>query len=242
MTYLQFLLLFVISPTLVLLVLARRSTQPSPRLRWRYAYVLGLAVVAFAYATPWDNYLIYKDVWAYGDGRVMGVIGFVPIEEYMFFVLQVLMTGFWTLLLHDRFAERLQPVRTPRFVWLETVGFGLLGVAGLISFLEPRGLYFALIAVWAAPVCIFQWWYAPRVLARSRKLLAAAIIPPSLYLCLADLYAIRSGIWSITDATRSGLEIVGLPVEEALFFTITNVMVVQGLVLLLEREKKWSST
>ena len=45
--------------------------------------------------------------------------------------------------------------------------------------------------------------------------------------CLCDL----RGIWTITPETRSGLEIGNLPFEEALFFALTNLFVLQGLCL-----------
>lgn len=227
MTYLQFLLIFIVAPTCVLLYATMRK-RPHARV---YGYVAGLSVVAFLYATPWDNYLVKNEIWAYGIDRVVGTIGYVPIEEYMFFVLQTFFTGLWTVVLYH--AKKWPVKSAPRLPWLELSLYVILGVAGVAAFFVEPGRYFALIAAWASPICIFQWWWAPRYLAGRRSLLAAAIFPPSLYLWVADWYAIREGIWTITDATRSGWELAGLPVEEALFFFVTNVMVVQGLVLLL---------
>jgi lycopene cyclase domain-containing protein len=46
-----------------------------------------LATVAFVWTTPWDNYLVKSGVWGYGNNdRVLYVIGFVPVEEYCFFI------------------------------------------------------------------------------------------------------------------------------------------------------------
>jgi len=61
---------------------------------------------------------------------------------------------------------------------------------------------------------------------------AWAVIPTALYLCLADRVAIGLGIWTITDATRTGWEVAGLPFEEGLFFFVTAQLVAQGLVML----------
>jgi lycopene beta-cyclase len=47
-----------------------------------------ILVVAFVYTTPWDNYLVWKGVWGYPPERVLARIGYVPVEEYMFFLLQ----------------------------------------------------------------------------------------------------------------------------------------------------------
>ena len=227
MTYLQFLLIFIVAPTCVLLFAAVRMRLPARV----YVYIAGLSVVAFLYATPWDNYLVKNEIWAYGIDRVVGTIAYVPIEEYMFFILQTFLAGLWTVVLYHGRQWHRKP--SPRLPWLEAFLYAILGIAGIAAFSVEAGRYFALIAVWASPICIFQWWWAPRYLAGRRSLLAAAILPTSLYLWAADWYAIRDGIWTITDATRSGWELAGLPVEEALFFFVTNVMVVQGLVLLL---------
>lgn len=238
MTYLQFLLVFVAAPTLVLAALIVRA---GVRKRW-FLYVAGLAVVALLYATPWDNYLVWKEIWYYGPDRVIGTIGYVPVEEYMFFMVQTIFTGLWTLFVVLRWIPpRHAELRTARRPYLEGVLYVLYFFVGVAAFTTEAGTYFALIAVWSAPICAFQWFWSPRYLAANRRLLAAAILPPSVYLAVADWYAIRSGIWYITDTTRTRIELGGLPFEEALFFTVTNVMVVQGLVLLLEYERRKQS-
>jgi len=60
------------------------------------------------YTTPWDNYLIWRDVWHYGTDRVVGTIGYVPVEEYLFFLLQPILTGFWLYWLLSRTSEPVQ--------------------------------------------------------------------------------------------------------------------------------------
>ena len=74
------------------------------------------------------------------------------------------------------------------------------------------------------PMPALERQYCPR-------LVLATVVPVSLYLWVADRVAIGLGIWDITDATRTGLELFGLPVEEALFFVVTNLLVAQGLVM-----------
>ena len=53
---------------------------------------------------------------------------------------------------------------------------------------------------------------------------------------MADRIAIGLGIWYIAEPTKTGFEPLGLPIEEAIFFLITNVLVVQGLLLLSLRQ------
>lgn len=99
MSYLQFHLLFVLPP---ILLLALGREKPFARLgRWAGLGVPVMSLVALAYTTPWDNYLIRQGVWVYGEGRVLGTVGYVPLEEYLFFVLQ--QSRFWAFALGAAF-------------------------------------------------------------------------------------------------------------------------------------------
>ncbi len=93
MTYPLFLLLFLVIP-IVLLAFALREKI---RARWWLAAVGSTIVVALIYTTPWDNYLVATRVWSYNPARVWNIVlGYVPLEEYLFFVLQTILTGVMT--------------------------------------------------------------------------------------------------------------------------------------------------
>ena len=66
-----------------------------------------------------------------------------------------------------------------------------------------------------------------------RRAFLLGVAAPTLYLWIADAVAIRLGIWHISEAHSTGVKIAGLPVEEAIFFLVTNLLVVQGLIALL---------
>ena len=93
LTYSQFLLIFVCLPLGVLLyVLRRKLTRPA-----RVA-LLVLVIVAVAYTTPWDNYLVATKVWFYDPRLILDLIlGYVPLEEYLFFILQTLLVGLFAV-------------------------------------------------------------------------------------------------------------------------------------------------
>jgi len=92
MNYLVFHLVFLVPPLLLLLLRRRGRGRVHPR----EALLLGaIAAVALVYTTPWDNYLVWSGVWSYGQDRVLGTIGYVPVEEYLFFLLQPLLAGLW---------------------------------------------------------------------------------------------------------------------------------------------------
>jgi lycopene cyclase domain-containing protein len=68
-----------------------------------YLVVGALVGVALLYTTPWDNDLVATGVWWYDPKLVTGItLGWVPIEEYTFFVLQTLLTGLWALWVRAR--------------------------------------------------------------------------------------------------------------------------------------------
>jgi putative membrane protein len=54
---------------------------------------------------------------------------------------------------------------------------------------------------------------------------------------MADALAIHLGIWSISPRYTLGVALGPLPLEEAVFFLLTNLLVVQGLALLVPPER-----
>jgi lycopene cyclase domain-containing protein len=195
-------------------------------------FLVLLAAVAFLYTTPWDNYLVKHEVWTYGADRVSHVIGYVPIEEYTFFILQPLVTGLLYLILRNRSKPSRELKNSGR---TRLIG-GLLVAAITVAILWERDdsfVYLRLIIGWSLPVIAAQWLLGgDYFLQRARTWLAAVTIP-TLYFAAADRFAILNGIWDITLATSTGIKISGLPLEEFLFFLLTNVLVVQGLMLFL---------
>jgi lycopene cyclase domain-containing protein len=102
MTYPQFLLLFLVPPLLVMLWLTRPLWD-----RQVAAALVVLTALALAYTSPWDNYLVIRGVWFFDAERVWGrFIWRVPLEEYLFYVLQVLITGLFTVWLLARRKRR----------------------------------------------------------------------------------------------------------------------------------------
>lgn len=237
MTYLQFHLVFTLPPLLLLAFLTFRAAQRG-QVPPAGLVALGVHVLlALVYTTPWDNYLIARGVWGYGEGRVLFTLGWVPFEEYLFFVVQTLITGMWVLLLRRWGARATSQKITTNGYAVRLVGalFWLgLAAAGVLAFGTDRGTYFGLIAAWAAPVLALQWGFGGDLLLRRPRLLLLGFGVPTLYLWLADRAALGAGIWWISPELSSGLEPLGLPVEEALFFLLTNLLVVFGVTLALE--------
>ena len=240
MTYWYFHAVFIL-PVIGALWLVRRSGLPHflPR------PALGLLILgslAFFYTSPWDNYLVFRGIWTYPPDRVVESlrIGYVPLEEYVFFILQPILTGFF--LLHfaslDPKSVDLLLGATTRRARPRVVGLAislLLLLLGIWAFSHGgHSTYFGLIAVWASPVLGLQWLYGADLIWRVRRLALRAVLAPTLYLWIADRIALEWRIWSVSAKLSSGWNVLDLPLEEALFFALTNVFVVQGLLLYFE--------
>lgn len=233
MSYLTFHLVFLLPPIVLMLLMHQQPQGLEGDWRVRWAIPL-ICIIAFSYTTPWDNYLVAREVWWYGPNRVLGTIGYVPIEEYMFFVLQPILTG---LFLYQHLGRvRVHPeARAAYAPWGGTAVFGGLSLLGIMLLLDGTDstLYLALILAWAPPVLAGMWLYDGGTLWALRKTVFVSTGLPTLYLWVADAIAIRSGIWTISPEYTTGWVLFGLPIEEASFFLLTNLLVVQGVLLLL---------
>ena len=247
MTYFGVLLRFIAPPLIVLggitIVDLRRGRRVPPSFRtWSpWAILFGHVGIALAYTTPWDNYLVANRVWWYEPSLVTGItLGWVPIEEYTFFVVQTLMSGLWLLFWMRRAPEPAQVAPTRNALrWISGGIGGVLWIAWLALLLSgwERGTYMALLLVWALPPILLQLGFGADILWHHRRLLLIGLLPPFLYLCLVDGIAIFGGTWTINPQNTVGLDAFGvLPLEEITFFLLTNVLIVFGITLMLARE------
>ncbi|KAJ1547261.1 hypothetical protein HK405_006330, partial [Cladochytrium tenue] len=102
-TYAEFHLAFTLPPLAALMalwspVLVLPCARPA---RTRMLFKLyGLCLVAFAYTTPWDSYIIRAGAWSYEPHRVIGTFLYIPFEEYSFFIIQSAACVLFTALVH----------------------------------------------------------------------------------------------------------------------------------------------
>lgn len=246
MTYFGFLAIFLGIPLIAIFYLTWRDQRLGRRLppvldTWpAWMPVLLHVLIAVLYTTPWDNYLVATGVWYYDPARVTGVtLGWVPIEEYTFFVLQSLLAGFTLLFVARRMSLSAAPV--PPRVALRVIVNSLLallvlaGILILASGWQP-GTYLALILVWALPPIMIQVGWGAHILWHYGKLVFPVLAGLTLYLSLTDLLAIGSGIWTIDPAQSTQVFIFNiLPVEEFIFFLVTNTLLVFGVTLALAK-------
>jgi lycopene beta-cyclase len=247
MTYFGFLAIFIGIPLLILtglLMLARQRqyNMPDRFQGWPgWVAIAALVVIAFTYTTPWDNYLVATGVWWYDPDLVTGIVwGWVPIEEYTFFVVQPILGGVWLLVLFRYWppAASYPPLAGGWRVW-STAVILILWVGSIIILASGwrPGTYLGLELVWALPPLAIQLAFGADILWRYRRYVLSSIAILTIYLSAADALAISSGTWTIDPEQSMGIYLGGvLPIEELIFFLLTNVLIICGITLLLAKE------
>lgn len=91
MTYARFLGLFVLLPIVFQCWRYRRTFTA------RTLAPMGLLLVVVYVATsPWDNLAVKWGLWGFDADRIWGIkLGYLPLEEYLFFGLQTVLVGLW---------------------------------------------------------------------------------------------------------------------------------------------------
>ncbi len=270
MTYFSILLVFLIPPILVLLIVVPRDLwawvfrrAQRPDLLPYYAVLLHI-LLALIYTTPWDNYLVATSVWWYDPDLVVGLrLGWVPIEEYCFFVLQTLLTGLLTIGLLRRFpanktildpsiksqnlndfsGSSVKSIRVRRVAGLVVALVWLFSTILLLTGWAPAA-YLTLILSWALIPFFLQVVFGFDLLLKRLLPYSLSILLPTIYLWVLDAVALRGGTWVIDPAQTLGWKLGVIPVEELLFFLMTNLIIAGGVTLMIAEEspqrlKKW---
>ena len=244
MTYFGFLLRFLLIPILAFLAITywdqKRNNQING-FRNGGAVWMGIAIhvfLAVVYTTPWDNYLVATGVWYYNPDLVTGIVlGYVPIEEYTFFVLETILAGLWWWFLTRRLPSSTPSFRSNRsLVYLSACLLALVWLVFtyLFFFGGIEWTYLSIILFWALPPIVIQILFGADILWHYRKLVFWSIFLPAMYLSLMDIVALKDTTWSISPTQTTGILFFGiLPLEEVVFFFVTNILITFGMTLLL---------
>ncbi|KAH9888676.1 hypothetical protein F4778DRAFT_403628 [Xylariomycetidae sp. FL2044] len=206
-----------------------------------WSKALALILVAFVATLPWDSYLIHRGVWTYPPDAITGLRLFaVPAEELFFFVIQTYITSMLYILmnkpvLHAQFLTNKDDSSSNAHK-IRAAGQVVLALCILIgAYLVMKGgegTYLGLILVWACPFALLTWTFSGYFLVKLPAIcIATPIIAPTFYLWVVDELALGRGTWSIESGTKLGWCLWGsLDLEEAVFFLLTNALIVFGLV------------
>ncbi|KAI1437819.1 hypothetical protein GGR50DRAFT_606492 [Xylaria sp. CBS 124048] len=203
--------------------------------------ILLLCLIAFLSALPWDSYLVRHGIWTYHPDAILGPRLFaVPAEEVFFFFIQTYITALIYILcnkaiLHPQFLVngRDAPCSVYRTRRLGQLVLSAAVVTGAVLLREGGGgTYMGLILVWACPILLLSLTLSGYFMIQlPTASVAIPICLPTLYLWVVDERALSRGTWVIGSKTKLGWNLWGsLALEEAVFFLLTNVLVVFGLV------------
>lgn len=97
--------------------------------------------------------------------------------------------------------------------------------------MDERLTYFALLLGWAIPPIVLQWIAGRQWLNQHRRVWLLGILIPTLWLAFADSTALGV-VWTIAPDKSTGIFVGNVPIEEIVFFALTNTLVVQSFLLL----------
>jgi len=221
-SYAVFHLIFTLPAMVGATCLARFSAPSNAYFHLACRFAGALCIIATLWTSPWDNYMVFAGVWSYPASSVMGVIGFVPLEEYAFFSIQtfsVCMVWVWL----GR-VDEIPEVHTQR-QWriLGLIALAALFGAGCWMLTMDLTFYLGLITVWSSPILAIEWAGGADALVVQTGAWLRPFLLSWVYLCFIDRCAIRNGCWSINHQF-SLPRFDWLPVEETYFFLVTTLM------------------
>lgn len=225
-------------PPLAVLAVAAAPWRWDP-LTWGFLALLLAIVVAFTF--PWDSHAVARRTWEFDPKGVWRRVGYLPVEEVAFFVIQTLIVVAAVEVVRRLGVAWLGgPWPTGREAWsLLVVGGPVLGVTWLVVGLAGRRIgprsrwhYAWHLLYWFLPVIAAQWLVGPHLLGPRWPMIVVPALVVGAYLCWADLVAVRAGLWFFDEAQVTGVRWRGvLPWEEVAFFFLTSILVAQSWVL-----------
>jgi len=237
MSYFRFHLLFNLPPLVLLTVLNAQSTWTRGEML-AFGWVL---VAVMVFTTPWDNFAAKWGIWGFPREKYSLRLGYLPVEEYAFFVLQSVNVMLTVRALFHFCPDWLTGQETGVDTWtLLCLGVSIIPwvvIAWQLRSLRkkqgPRVNY-AIHLVWFLPVVYAQWILAPPLFLGHSGLLSLVMAIFGIYYSLADFIAVRGGTWFFDEKQITGFKIAGiLPWEEVAFFYLTTLLVAQSYLLLL---------
>lgn len=230
LTYMEVHLYYTLPPTIILYLLMRPLLGSFDKIK-----LISISILAVLYTTPWDNYIIYHKAWWYRKDAVIGTIGYVPIEEYLFFIIQTIFTTLWASFCSRWTLNSLYLKNTNRtqFYVIRYSMISIMAIAMYIGWTNAipatKTFYMGSIVWWIMFVVIALWFLSGPYVCKRYKATLISVIVPSAYLCYVDVIALRARVWHINEATSLEIFLINdLPLEEIVFFFLTNILVAIG--------------
>lgn len=224
MTYIEFLLIFTVIPIIILVFLLKKYLD-AVYVKW----LIIVSIIAFTATAGWDNYAVYSGIWHFPEDKTLGIkLFYVPVEEYMFFFLQTFTTGLVQLIFIKRNIKinikNLSFVLTPLLLFQSNEIMKLpFGNFNYLFHLFLWGGFFILVQIIAGR----------KKIPRNISLIIIPSLIMTLYFSIADSVSIGQGIWDFDPLQTTGIRIFNIPLEEILFFLVTNILITEAMILFL---------
>jgi lycopene cyclase domain-containing protein len=242
LTYLRFHLIF----NLPLLIVLAAISGPEPWAAGEAAAFGWVLLAVMIFTAPWDNLAAKWGIWGFPREKYSVRLGYLPVEEYAFFLLQsanvmlAIRALFYLFPFWQNYRETRVDLSTLIFLGASIIPW-LLVIAQLRWLRRKAGprVNYALHLVWFLPVMYTQWIVAAPLFIAHAGLLAMVTTGFGCYYTLADLAAVRAGTWFFDEKQITGGKLAGvLPWEEIAFFFLTSLLVAQSYLLLLPSEQR----
>lgn len=79
---------------MILFVLHAPTFTPKDKIK-----LICLVAIALLYTAPWINYMAYHKTWTYDPLRVLFTVGYIPGEQYLFLLIQTVITTYLHMLI-----------------------------------------------------------------------------------------------------------------------------------------------
>jgi putative membrane protein len=201
--------------------------------------LLALCVVVVIFTFPWDNWAVRRGLWEFPDERLLGRVDRLPVEEIAFFILQTLHVSFLTLALCSLIPSN----QSGQADFSKEVGFQIVAlvvlwllIGRLTKTWRDKHLQYRYawhLMYWFLPVIVVQWLFGFEILAPRLPVILIATFVIGTLLSVADVWAVRKGIWYFDEAQITRVYVAGiLPWEEVAFFYTTSLLVSQSILVL----------
>jgi lycopene cyclase domain-containing protein len=233
MTYLMFLVTFVLLPLVILILTVRHRITLSRSLLGLYLVIISVALPA---ALWWDHQAAVWGMWQWNVNTTLPLrLWHLPLEEIAFIAALVLLIVTWYLWLRT---FRVQPSRIALAVNIAFgllviifVGYSMQTIAMTLWAHAHHPMYLTHLMRWGVPILLMQWGIGGQHLWRERQSLLLSTIGIVTWFILADALALHFGLWSFAPADLIGQYVGNVPIEEVLFFCTVTLLVEQTAII-----------
>ena len=159
---------------------------PSLPLQWAspmtrnigFSTTLPLALAAIVFSSIWDNLIFSKGVFTFDSHSMLGVIGAMPMEEWLWFVDHTTLASIFTLAIMGpcsdaalSSAARSPPLPHSASEKIMVLGLGVgVSAAGFALAFTPGSnehfLFLGVLMGFMPPVITLQWWFGGEIFRR----------------------------------------------------------------------------